>query len=163
MKSFFYLLLLTIMTSCHNYHVLKTGLEGSTIPAIDLQLTDSITHVNTANLSNGKATVLFFFQPYCPFCRAQTVDIVSNIKELSGIHFCLLTNASMDQTRSYEQEYGLQKFSNITVARDTSLNFAKYFNAKIVPYIAVYNPNEKLQKVLIGRADVKDIKNIALE
>lgn len=61
----------------------------------------------------------------------------------------------LEELKIFYESYGLKDFQNITAARDYDLAFYKYFNPQDVPYILVYNPQKKLERLLIGEIESK--------
>jgi hypothetical protein len=141
----------------------KTGQEGKPLPAVDLLLTDSTSHLNTKNIPVGKSFVVIYFSPQCPFCRALTNDIIDDMDNLSQIHFYFLSTFPINDIKKYCTQHELQNHPNITVAQDYGMYFNKYFNAPGIPVIAIYGKNKKLKEVLMGEVSTNLIKNIALE
>lgn len=140
-----------------------TGLEGKPMPSFNLLLLDSVTILNTNNiLTNNRPAVLIFISPGCPYCKAQTEEIVKNIKSFKNIHLYFITNFSLESLNQYNEEYQLGKYSNITLAHDYESYFPNYFNVNIIPYIAIYTRNKVLKQVLKGKVSATLIKDIAL-
>jgi thiol-disulfide isomerase/thioredoxin len=143
--------------------VMKTGLEGKPMPTIDLISFDSLTHYNTTNSEPGKPTILFAFRPGCPYCRAQTRAIVSNIEALKDINIYMICVSESPLFKNYYEKYELNKYSNIKAGIDYNETFVNYFNASTVPYLAIYDKNKKLKQVLQGKNYVSTLKDIALQ
>lgn len=160
MKYIISIVLLSVLFSCCNTPAskLKTGLEGKEMPSFDLLLMDSLHQLNTQKISGEKPVVFILISPSCPFCRALTKDIVSNIKSLENIQFYIISSYPFDQIKSYYSEFRLGKYSNIIVGQDYTAYSENYFNAAGVPYIAVYNKGRKLRQVFIGKINPDIIK-----
>jgi len=156
---------LTLLFSCQSKKppVLKTGLEGKSMPAVDLIASNSLTHYITTNSEPGKPTILFAFRPGCPYCRAQTRAIVSNIEALKDINIYMICVSESQLFKSYYEKYELNKYSNIKAGIDYNETFVNYFKASTVPYLAIYDKNKKLKQVLQGKNYVSTLKDIALQ
>ncbi len=159
------LLVVTLLWSCQTKKpdVIKTGLEGKPMPAVDLIAYDSLTHFNTTSSDPGKPTILFAFQTNCPYCRAQTRAMTSNIKSLKDINIYMVCMSEYPAFKEYVKKYELNKYPNIKAGIDHNMSFANYFNATTVPYIAIYDRNKKLKQVLQGKNYVSTLKDIALQ
>lgn len=163
-KQIYIAIILAGITSCLNRQpAIKTQLEGKLLPSFDVLLSDSITHFNTYKIPIGQPVVLFFFQPWCPYCKAQTETMLNHIESVKDIHFYMLTNSSYASFKQFYDKYKLNKYANITAGIDQSLTFSSYFKATSVPYQAIYGRNKLLKRVLIGSSDISLIKEIALE
>jgi thiol-disulfide isomerase/thioredoxin len=142
---------------------LETGHEGKTLPSINLLLLDSSTHINTKTWAAGKALVLIDFSPYCPYCRAITQSIVDDNNKLSDVQFILLSNFPISELKKYATEYQLEKYTNITVARDYESYFGQYYKSPGVPCMAIYGKDRLLKQVLMGKVNTNLIIDISME
>lgn len=161
MKYIALLLIATNIIGCSGRPALITGKENTSIPSFNLLLMDSTTQLNTNNIPKGKPIVMFIFSPFCPYCKAQTQDIITDINLLKDTRLIMLSPFSFKTIKEYSNTYQLQKYSNITVAQDKDSYLGNYFNAKGVPYIAIYNSDKRLVQVLQGKSSIKQIKEIA--
>ncbi|HEX9512833.1 MAG TPA: thioredoxin fold domain-containing protein [Puia sp.] len=163
MKNIAILLLLASLSGCLGKAHEKTGLEGKPLPSFNLFLMDSTTYFNTNSIPTGKPIALFYFSPSCPYCRAQTEEIVEHMKKLKDINFYIFTTAPFTELKSFYDYYQLKKYPNVTVGLDYTSFFGNYFKAQGVPYMAIYNNNKRLKQVLVGKTEISVIKDIALE
>lgn len=156
---------IAMLYSCHGKKpdIIKTGLEGQTLPSFDLLAYDSVTHISTSSIDPKKPTILFAFQPTCPYCRAQTKILVSNNNELKDCNVYMLCISQFPLFKDYYKKYELDKFPNIKAGMDTTGSFMNYFAVETVPYIAIYDKHQKLKQVLRGKNYVSTIKDIALQ
>jgi len=161
MKNILFSLLLALLLGCSGPPPIRTGLEGKKLPSFNLLLMDSATKLNTDAIPAGKPIVLLYFSPECPFCQAETEEIVSRIQSLSDIRFYFFTPYPFGQLRNYYSHYELEKYPNITVGRDYTASFGRYFKTQAVPYMAIYNKDKRLKQVYIGKLSAGEIKDIA--
>ncbi|HWK08122.1 MAG TPA: hypothetical protein VNS58_31045 [Puia sp.] len=164
MKSSTLFFLLVSFLGCANPRIkFKTGLEGEMLPSVDLILADSITHFNTSAIPIGQNIVLLCYSPYCPYCRAEVDDILSNIETLQKTTFYLITPYPITDMKNFYNHYHLERYSNIIAGRDYKNELLPYFKASGVPYIAIYDTQKRLKEVLVGKSDAHIIKDILLE
>jgi len=151
-----------ILASCREQHVKKlTGLEGKPIPEFEIVGPDISTRVSTKNVTPGKAALLFSFEPWCPYSRAQTKDLIEHIKMFKDIEIYMFCNAPFPKFQKFVDEYKLRKYKNIHPGVITDFTFYKYINTAKIPLIAVYDNNQNLKEVVVGNTDVDVIKRIA--
>jgi len=162
MKIIIALLYSTLLIACAEKRNIKTGLEGKLLPSFNVLLVDS-TKLNTNKLPTDKPIVLFFMSPYCPYCKAQTEEIISEINSLSNIRLYILTSLPFQPLKDYYYHYKLNKYPNIMVAQDFDSDFVNYFKITSVPYIVIYNKNKTLKQVLVGKVGTSLIKDLALQ
>jgi thiol-disulfide isomerase/thioredoxin len=149
------------IVSCGQVSPDKTGLEGKSLPDLSILLPDSSTYYNTKTIPKNKPVVLLYFSPNCPFCRAQTEDIVDKIKSLKDIQFVFITDQDFKGMKSFNKEFNLDKYPNVKTGFDTSYFIPKYFGAMAVPYLAIYGKDQKLNSSFMGKMYPKQIKIIA--
>lgn len=140
-----------------------TGLEGKQMPDIALLAIDSVTSFNTREIQKGKPTVLFSFEGWCPYCKAQTKEMLADEELLQQVNLYMIANGQFSHFREFYEQFQLNRFSQIKAGVDQEMIFMNYFKSPGVPYFAVYDSNKKLKQVLIGKTDVSVIKRISLQ
>jgi peroxiredoxin len=161
MKQLVIIGLFPLLSSCSWFQPkYVSGLEGQNLPNIDLMLKDGLTSFSTASIVTGKPFIIFLYQPYCSYCRAQTDDIVNNITAFNTHQLYLVTTDSYPQMKQFAEHYHLEKYPNVILARDSASRFLDYFKAPGVPYLAFYDEHKKLKQVILGKNDFSTIKNI---
>lgn len=133
MKSLLILLLL-LATGCG---------RQQKMPEISLQLPDSSLYFNTASLQSGKATVLVYYQPYCPACRAEWQDISSNTAKLNDLQICLITDHSYTEMMAFYKQYNLKQYSNVVAEWDTGYVFSRVYKPSATPYHAFFDKDKR--------------------
>lgn len=155
--------IIATLVGCFGAEPQKTGLEGKPLPSVNLLLPDSSTWSNINNTPNGKPVALFYFSPNCPYCKAQTREIIEDYDKLKGIQFYFITGYPIPDIKKYSKEFELDKYPNIVVGRDTASTIGDYFEIPGVPYIAIYNKDKKLNKTYVGKIYSSQIKRVAEE
>lgn len=163
MKQISILVIVALLAGCYGATPEKTGLEGKPLPSFNLLLPDSATWVNTSKVPKGKSVTLFGFNPYCTYCRAQTKDIIDDMDELKDVQFYFITPYPYAHMKKYCKEYQLEKYPNIIIGTDTANAMGKYFEITAVPYLAIYNKEQKLNKVFMGKIPTSQLKNATEE
>jgi thiol-disulfide isomerase/thioredoxin len=163
MKQISIIFIITCLVGCFGSTPEKTGQEGKTLPNFNLLLPDSVTWINTSHVPTNKPLVLFYFNPHCPYCRAQTKDIIEDMDKLKNIQFYFITPFSFREMKSYYKEFQLAKYANITMGRDTANFMGDYFEITGVPYMAIYNKDKKLKKAFMGKIYSSQLKKVAEE
>jgi thiol-disulfide isomerase/thioredoxin len=156
-------ILLLHLFACENQPPLKIGLEGKPIPTFKLLLMDSSSTISTDKIATEKPFVLFSFNPHCPYCKAQTIEIIDNAESLSNINFFMLSSSPFKEIKEYYNHFKLTKYKNIIVGQDSANTFGRFYQVSGVPYIAVYNKNKLLKQVYMGRINSSQIKSVAIE
>ena len=162
MKKIIFLLLGLSIAGCFEHKpTIVTGLEGKPLPSFSFLLMDSTSRLNTNSITNGKPTVILIFNPYCPYCRAQTEAIIDDIKSFGNIRFYMLSAFPFGLVKDYYDQYQLKNYPNITVGQDYTDFLGSYYKAAGVPYTAVYDKAQRLQQVFMGNVSTRVIRDIA--
>lgn len=154
------LLLLSLLYSCTNEEArhIVTGLEGSKIPVINLLSIDSTGYFSTLDRTRGKQNVVLYFSPTCPYSRALMRTIVDNIGEFKDVNFVVLTIADLASTKKFYNKYNLGNYRNISVGIDTGYIFPNYYRIQRVPFLAIYDKNDRLKDALLGLATLRQLE-----
>jgi thiol-disulfide isomerase/thioredoxin len=163
MKQISLFFIIACLTSCFGTEPQKTGLEGKTMPDFSIMLTDSMTSINSRDIPAGKPIVLLYLSPYCPYCKAQTKEIIDDMNKLKNINFYFITNFPLSAMKAFDNEYQLAKHPNITTGIDTGRVVSDYFEIAAVPYIAVYGKDKKLKTAFVGKTYSSQLKKAAEE
>lgn len=163
MKNILIIGLIFLLPGCWQRTKVISGLEGKPLPDFDLLLLDSTTKINTHSISKTKPFVLFYLNPNCPYCRAQTNELTGGIKDFDKVDFYLVSRYPLNKIKNYNDDYKLSKFPNVIVGKILDTTFEKYFKIQGVPYMAIYNKNKTLNEVMLGKVSSKDIITSALQ
>lgn len=164
MKHIVFIVLALSLGGCYGKKPkMKTGLEGKPMPSIALLTADSSTIINTSDIAPGKPTLLFSFETWCPYCKAQTESLLSHEKALQGINIYMICNTQFPDFKKFYNHYKLYEYPNIKAGVDTNFSFAKYFKFNRVPYLAIYDRQKHLKQVLTEKTAINTITNLALK
>jgi hypothetical protein len=81
--------------------------------------------------------------------------------QLKDIQFYFVTSYPTAALKSFCNEYKLAQYPNITAGTDTANFVSDYFEITLVPYIAIYNKNKKLNKTFTGKIYSSQLKKVA--
>ncbi len=153
--------LLSLSANTHYSNPIISGHEKEPLPRIDILLSDSLTHIDLASQIGEKPIVLFYFSPYCPYCKSQLDEILKNMKRLKDIQFYLITPFLLSEMKVFIVDNGLYQHNNIIVGRDYEFLFAKYFDIQVVPYLAVYSKKGNLNAAFVGQMRFDQILSVS--
>jgi thiol-disulfide isomerase/thioredoxin len=163
-QSLIVMITITMLTGCFSREPEKTGKEGKPIPELNLLLTDSTTWLNIGQSNIKNPVVLFYFSPNCPYCKAQTKEIIEDIDKLKDIQFYFISSFPIPMLKAYNEEYNLAQYPNIITGKDTANAMGEYFEIVGVPYMAIYGKDKKLKKSFMGgKLYTSQIKKITQE
>jgi hypothetical protein len=160
----YHLLILLTLCSCNaKRSKVTTGLEGTAMPNVELLQFDSAKHINTSHIEAGKPTLMFVFATSCPFCKAQTKSLLSQIQSLEGTNIYMICTAQYPEFKKFYEQYQLDRYPNVKAGIDYNLTFARYLKASQVPFWAIYDKEKKLKEVFIGKTPIASLKRSAFQ
>jgi thiol-disulfide isomerase/thioredoxin len=164
MRSIRFLMIIMMISGCMwNSQSKKTGLEGKPLPKFNILLMDGVTIFNTKDIPNDKPVVVYLFSPYCPYCKAETRDMIVHMSSLNNIRFYMLSSFPLESVKKYCEDFRLYKYSNITVGLDTALFYKNYVKAIGMPYLAIYGKDKCLKRTVLGKINIEKVRDIAFE
>lgn len=158
-----FLFTIAVLAGCYGSEPQKSGKEGKPMPDFSILLTDSITVLHSRDIPAGKPAVIFYLNPYCPYCKAQTKEVIEDMDQLNNINFYFISRYPLADVKAFYKEYQLKKYPNITVGLDTALEVGDYFEIPGVPYLAIYGNNKTLNKTFMGKIYSSQLKKVAEE
>ena len=158
-----FLLMTSILVGCHTHGKSpeRKVHDKKLLPEFNILLADSVTCIHTKNIPEGTPVVLFYFNPHCPYCRAQIAEITENMDELKGIRFYMITSFPLSDMKRFLSENQASKYQNITIGRDPSNYLNDYFNIGEGHYMAIYGKDKRLTSTFRGKVYKKVIKEMA--
>ena len=154
MKKIIPLGITVLLLSCHSN---KGFTSGSPLPSVNMLLCDS-TAYQTDQIPKGKYTVIMYFRTDCEHCQRETVDIVKNNKALNNLNIIFLTPKSLEELKRYASFYKLGGYENIKAATDNRLEFMTFYKPANVPYLVVYNRENRLYRIYDGPVPVDSLR-----
>lgn len=151
------LALLFFLYSCTTQDPIKTDKEGKPLPSFTYQVANDEYH-NTSEINSEKKTVFVYFRTYCPYCQAETDDILDNIDKMDNYHFYFISADALPLIQHFIAQHKLDRYPNVTVGRDTARFFSKYFNTIGAPYTAIYKKDKSLAALFMGKIGAREIR-----
>lgn len=131
---------------------LVTGLESKPISDFNILLSDSTTYFNTTtSLRAGRKTVLFYYSPTCPYCRAQMREIVNNIERYKNVQLLVITGADFKSMKDFNTYFKLENYPNVITGIDTGNVMVKVYQAYGVPFTAFFDEQQRMIAAYSGR------------
>jgi peroxiredoxin len=142
MKKIFFLLFFFSYTLANGQQAKDSSmpvyLKDPSIPSFSILKTDS-TSFTKSDLPKNKSVILIYFSPDCSHCQYEAKQIVQYMDSLRNAFFVWVSYHPMNEIKEFNIKYGLDKFKNILVGRDTKYFIPAYYKVENTPFIAVYN------------------------
>jgi cytochrome oxidase Cu insertion factor (SCO1/SenC/PrrC family) len=142
MKKIFFLLFLFSYTITNAQQAkdssLPVYLKNPAIPSFSILTTDSATFTKN-DLPKNKTVVLIYFSPDCSHCQYEAKQIVQYMDSLRDVMFVWVSYHPLNEIKDFFTKYGLDKFKNVKIGRDTKYFIPTYYKVENTPFIAIYN------------------------
>ena len=130
--------------------------KSKVIPTFSIQQPDSTWFFNTSLLEK-KPILIVYFSPDCGHCQLETDEILGHISQLQKLQIVMVTSRPFEDLVKFAARYKIHKFPTITIGRDPSYIFTKYYNVKFTPFSAFYNKKGKLVKFFTKGIDMNEL------
>lgn len=127
-----------------------------TIPPFSLVQLDKKV-ITKESLHKNQPTIIMFFSPTCEHCKHQVEDMLKRIKDFSKFQIVMATWQPEEEMAEFYKEYGLAKYHNIIVGRDTKFILPPFYQIHNLPYLAMYDKKGRLLKTFEGNVKVDDM------
>lgn len=164
MRGLIAILTIVLFMACRqvNTKPFVTGMENKSMLNFNILLPDSSTYFNTINIKSGKKTLLFYYSPTCPYCRAQMREIVNHISRYKNVQLCVITGSDFRGMKSFNEYFKLEKYPEIITGIDTGDVLIKKYKAYSVPFTAIFDEDKRLISAYRGRITGRTLLKMAL-
>ncbi|MGB1232445.1 MAG: peroxiredoxin family protein [Winogradskyella sp.] len=110
-----------------------------------------------ANLKPEKKTIFIYFNSECDFCQHEAQSISDNLESFKEVQFIFVSTEPITTIRQFSEHYNLNNKQNITFLYDNLNTFSSRFDANSIPYLLIYDNEQKLIKKHKGQLNAKGI------
>lgn len=150
---FFYLSYNVIIKAQYRNKITK---QIQTVPKFEL-LTLERKLFSNSNLKQNLNTVFIYFNSECEFCQHEAENISQNLNKFKNIEFLFVSFEETEQIKSFADLHKLYNQKNVVFLEDKKGVFSSQFNATSIPYVLIYDQNQKLIKKHKGQLNAKGI------
>ncbi|GGB24016.1 hypothetical protein [Puia dinghuensis] len=72
----------------------------------------------------------------------------------------MITSYSFTLIKRYTKLFGLEKYPNVVMVRDSAQQLETYLKVPGIPYLAYYDRQRRLQKVILGEVDLGTLREL---
>lgn len=133
-----------------------------TIPEFEF-LTLSQQPFTKANLNPNSNTIFIYFNSECDFCQHEAQSIGDNLDSFKNVQFIFVSTEPIEIIKQFSKQYNINSKQNITFLYDSFSAFSSQFDANSIPYLLIYNEDQKLIKKHKGQLNASGILRILEE
>lgn len=110
-----------------------------------------------ANLKPNLNTIFIYFNSECDFCQHKAQSISDNLDSFKNVQFIFVSTEPIAIIKQFSEQYNLNSKQNITFLYDNLSTFSNQFDANSIPYLLIYDQNQKLIKKHKGQLNANGI------
>ncbi|AUS06531.1 peroxiredoxin family protein [Pseudotamlana carrageenivorans] len=115
---------------------------------------------NNANLKPKLNAIFIYFNSECDSCQHEAQSINDNLENFKNVKFLFVSREPIETIQQFSEKYKLNNQQNITFLYDNLDMFSSRFDANSIPYLLIYNKNQKLIKKHKGQFNAKGILRV---
>ena len=113
-----------------------------------------------ANLKPNLNIIFIYFNSECDFCQHEAQSISDNLNSFKNVQFIFVSTESISTIQQFSEQYNLNNQQNITFLYDKSGTFSREFGDLSIPYILIYDHNQKLLRKHKGQFNAQGILKV---
>ncbi len=110
------------------------------------------------DLKKGQQTIFIYFNSGCDYCQNEAKLIKEHIDEFNNVQLIFVSIETIDEIKTFSKQYQLDNYDNITFLSDKRDGFTTRFGATSVPYLLIYDKNQKLIKKHKGQLTLNGLQ-----
>lgn len=111
-------------------------------------------------LVKNKPVILIYFSPTCEHCKAFTESMLKRINKLNNNQLVMISYVDIKEVKAFDDAYKLSSHQNIKIGSEGyTFVVQKYYHIQHFPFIAEYDKNGKLKKIIPWNLKPEEIAN----
>jgi thiol-disulfide isomerase/thioredoxin len=109
------------------------------IPSFKILLSNG-TYYTRQDIPKGKPVILIYFSPDCEHCQKLLNSFFPRIKEFKNSEIVLVTFKTVDEVKTFEQQYQTYKYPNLVVGTEGNTYYLRYYyKLTNTPFTVLYD------------------------
>lgn len=134
----------------------KIAEKLQTIPEFDFLTLEQKAFTNE-DLKPNQSTIFIYFNSECDFCQHEAQSISENLVRFEAVQFLFISTEPIEAIAQFSERHNLNHQQNITFLHDQTHLFSRRFDATSIPYVLIYDHNQKLVKRHKGQLNANGI------
>ncbi len=111
-------------------------------------------------LKKDKPVILIYFSPTCDHCKHFTEAFLKRANKLQNYQVVMISYVDIKDVKAFDDEYKLSQHHNIKIGSEGyTFIVQKYYNIQRFPFVAEYDKNNKLKKIISWNLKPEEIAN----
>lgn len=107
-----------------------------------------------------KPIVFVYFNSDCEYCQSEATKIQQRLADLKDVQLVFVSFEVASSIKQFAKDYKLNTHENITFLEDRKGQFSHIFDVNSIPYIVVYDANQKLLQKFKGATKIDNILEV---
>jgi thiol-disulfide isomerase/thioredoxin len=133
--------------------------EPVIIPPFKILLTDSSVF-SKKDLPKKKFIVITYFNPECGHCQDEAEELSKNMNKFKNVFFVMAAYKEMDRVKEFSKRFGLDKFPNVKIGRDTQYFLPVFYAVQSTPFTAVYDKKGKFVRAFENGFTIEQLEKL---
>lgn len=137
-----------LMVACLLFTVAVAQQNSKAIAPFKIQLVNK-NYYTYKELKKNTPSLLVYFSPTCEHCNTFVKELLKHKDVIASKQIVLITYLPVEELKPFVATFGLDKYANIhTGTEGYTFIVRKYYNVERFPFVAVYDKQLQLKKVL---------------
>ncbi len=137
-----------LVASCFFISAVAQQAAKTTIAPFKMQMVNGKSFTYT-QLKKDIPTILVYFSPTCDHCKAFTEELMKHTKELAHKQVVMISYEPLNEIKKFDELYKVSAQPAVKIGTEGyTFIVQKYYGIQRFPFIALYNKQMKLVKIL---------------
>ena len=144
------------------HHKKEVAERIKTIPSFSFRtLTGTV--FTDKDVDKTKPKLFVYFNSECEFCQAEATAINKHLDTLKNVQLLFVSYEEPPKIKAFAKQYKLLNPTNIKFLEDKNFQFAPLFDAKGIPFMLLYDKDNKLIQKFRGVTKIDKIITLLIQ
>lgn len=108
-------------------------------------------------LQKNSNTLFVYYNSECEYCQSEASQIKENLVEFKNTQIIFISFETMEDIQKFATTYQLDQSPNVLFLQDSKSAFSELFDAKTIPFMLLYNSEQKLLQKFKGATKIANV------
>ncbi|MCF6279697.1 MAG: redoxin domain-containing protein [Flavobacteriaceae bacterium] len=108
-------------------------------------------------LAKNTNKLFVYFNTECDFCQHEAQQISEYLSNFKNTQIIFVSFEEIETIKTFANKYNLSNKENVMFLQDKTLEFSEIFDAKSIPFILLYDAENKLVQKFKGATKIEKI------
>jgi len=128
----------------------------SFIPAFSfVQLNGQV--FTSKDIQRNKNTLFVYYNSECEYCQSEARQIQENLVGFKNTQLIFISFEPMEDIQNFATTFQLDGSPSVLFLQDSKSEFSELFDAKTIPFMLLYNPQQELVQQYKGATNITNV------